>query len=69
MDLLRLFEERYRLREFSGLEVKLSQIVIRLEIIRLQGKRLTKLLFRRVRLSGMKKARCQIGSCSGRIRL
>jgi len=50
------------------LDVKLSQIVIRLKIIRLQGERLTKLLFRRVCLPGMKKARCQICSCCGRIR-
>jgi len=65
MDLLRLFEERYRLWEFSGLEIKLSQIVIRLKIIRLQGESLTKLLFRRLCFSGMKKARCQICSCCG----
>jgi hypothetical protein len=45
MDVLRFLEKRYSLRDLSGFEIELSQIVVRLEIIGLQGKRLAELIF------------------------
>ena len=62
MDMLRFFEKRYSLRDLSGFEIELSQIVVRLEIIRLQGERLTELFFGQSRFAAMKQGCREIGS-------